>query len=354
LSTPARSKLIACFSSDPGGAQVIAAIAEELTQKLNVQIEFVTEPSGYQVHGHRYSVLAQPDETHRWLKSIQADLVLTGTSTRSLLEISAINAAKTINIPVMSIVDHWTSFRARFERDGNLTLPDLIGVIDERGRDIAIKDQIPADKLLLIGQPYWERARLFRPERPRNEFLAEYGIALDRPYLVFLSDCLLEESGGDPEASKRRWGYLETEIAEQVTQIEPIQVSWVIQLHPKELAGKYQSLSKRRSSVTEVKTSKPLELLYHSSGCVGMFTAALAQANALGKPTCRFEPGALQDYLPISTIPRFFNLEELRKEITSWFQPSRQKLTDQNEPLWKTDILIAKLQELLSIRSTRQ
>ena len=67
----------------------------------------------------------------------QAAVVLTGTGWASDLEHRARQQARAVGKPCIAVLDHYTNYRARFERDGVLALPDRLWVADDEARRLA-------------------------------------------------------------------------------------------------------------------------------------------------------------------------------------------------------------------------
>jgi hypothetical protein len=66
-----------------------------------------------------------------------ARTMVTGTGWASDIEHQARILARSAGIRNIAIVDHWTNYRARFERDGVIILPDEVWVADEEAVAIA-------------------------------------------------------------------------------------------------------------------------------------------------------------------------------------------------------------------------
>ena len=69
-----------------------------------------------------------------------ANLLIAGTGWGSNLEYDAVKFASKNMIKTISVVDHWTNYRARFIRDNVEVLPDEIWVTDDYARAIARKE----------------------------------------------------------------------------------------------------------------------------------------------------------------------------------------------------------------------
>jgi hypothetical protein len=63
--------------------------------------------------------------------------VLTGTGWASSLEHDARQLAATLQIPSIAVIDHWVNYTQRFERDGEVILPNQIWVSDRYAFEMA-------------------------------------------------------------------------------------------------------------------------------------------------------------------------------------------------------------------------
>jgi hypothetical protein len=63
--------------------------------------------------------------------------VLSGTGWASNLEHEARKRAREARLPSIAVVDHWVNYTSRFEREGQVILPDEIWVVDEYASRLA-------------------------------------------------------------------------------------------------------------------------------------------------------------------------------------------------------------------------
>jgi hypothetical protein len=83
-------------------------------------------------------------------------LVVTGTSKYSSLELSVLTLANDSGIRVISFVDHWVNFRNRFTRSGKFFKPDNLAVVDERAFSIAQTELPEANEIYIVGDSFSE------------------------------------------------------------------------------------------------------------------------------------------------------------------------------------------------------
>jgi hypothetical protein len=89
----------------------------------------------------------------------QAKTLMTGTGWSSTLEYRARKLAKRRGIFSISVLDHWTNYSARFERDGEVVLPDELWVVDEYALERA-RSTFPELPIVLKQDCYAEQQLL--------------------------------------------------------------------------------------------------------------------------------------------------------------------------------------------------
>ena len=82
--------------------------------------------------------------------------VLVTSASASPIERTAIQTAKRCGARVLSYIDAFTGYSERFNGDGEVMKPDGILVIDDGMKAEAEADGLPADRLIVVGQPAWE------------------------------------------------------------------------------------------------------------------------------------------------------------------------------------------------------
>ena len=280
-------------SSDPGGANVIAAVLRRLPE--GAQYRLFTDRHGYRVTSveNRYEVVDDPADIADEIERDRPDVVFTATSLASGVERTMISAARRRGIPCAAVIDHWTNFARRFvDESGAALFPDAVFVPDETALQIAIAEGVPPQLLRVFGHPHFVDARSYVPPGTRNSFWRGVGVRTERPVIVFLSDSLTETAGGAAEAV-REFGYTEMDTLERVLTAlgEAQNASLVIRPHPKERQEKFAAF--RADPRVSVLADAPLwDLLGHADHVIGMFSSALVEAAALGKRALRVEIGA--------------------------------------------------------------
>jgi hypothetical protein len=83
------------------------------------------------------------------------DLMLCGSSTTSDFEIFSWRMGQIGGAYVAVYLEHWKNYRARFETEDGLCLPDEVWVTDRWAADLAQRE-LPAANVLIKGNPYME------------------------------------------------------------------------------------------------------------------------------------------------------------------------------------------------------
>ena len=83
------------------------------------------------------------------------DLIITGTGPYSFEKLLT-KEAKNCNIPIISVIEHWSWYKERFEYKGEMVYPDYIFVNDTLSSELAQKNGIPYSKLVKVGNPWLE------------------------------------------------------------------------------------------------------------------------------------------------------------------------------------------------------
>ena len=293
-------KRIFFASSDPGGANVIAATIRRLPRGATYRL--FTDQQGYRVPAlaERYEVVDLASVPNVFSAG-RPDVVFTGTSITSDLELHFIREGSARGCRTAAVIDHWTNFSRRFRwPDGKRELPDVVLVPDSAASSMAAADGLPASRLRVYGQPHFTDAASFRPATTRGEFWRGSDVDPASKVVLFLSDALTETAGSE-ELAEAQFGYTESAICAHVLDAlagHP-EVTVVVRPHPKERPGKFvASLNPPR--MTLAPTAPLWETIAHSDHVIGMFSSAIVEAAALGKLPLRVEIGAGgRDFLPV-------------------------------------------------------
>ena len=220
---------ICVVSHDAGGAEIVSSYVKRngfdcICFLAGPAVEIFRRKLGQITTGSLDECLEQSD----WL------LCSLGWSVH---EWQALTLAKKQGIRVIVFLDHWTGYKARFERDGEISLPDEIWVGDEAAEMIAQKtfSNIP---IKLIPNPYHADIKDEIDLLPHNTNSNKTGLKI-------LYVC--EPTAPDSDESKRS-GYTDHDalryffecIIARDEQIDTI----CLRPHPSESRNKYAWVSK--------------------------------------------------------------------------------------------------------------
>ena len=141
-----KQELIGIVCHDAGGAEIVSSF---VLQK-NIKVEYCLEGPAIEIFERKFGSIKNNS-----LSDIvnKVDWFLCGTSWKSSLEINAIVEAKKKGKKVVSFIEHWVNYSARFNCDGVKILPDEIWVGDIYAKKIAEKS-FPGLQIKLIDNPY--------------------------------------------------------------------------------------------------------------------------------------------------------------------------------------------------------
>lgn len=222
------------------------------------------------------------------LPNTRPNLVLTGSGVVGSLDRDLINWAIQQGVPSVSVIDHWSWYRKRFEVGGQLVLPDFIIVNDEIAMDEAIEEGLPKNRLFAGGNPWLEKLScevlpVFDECVWRDEFDFPQGAVL-----VFITEALRDAF---PENSCDYLGYDEFSVLRSLIEVVPDGTTVVIKRHPEEPADKYSKLliPDKVYSIGQVSIA---ELALGASHIVGMASMLLLELAMYRSDVISFRPDA--------------------------------------------------------------
>lgn len=205
-------------------------------------------------------------------------------------ELDVVSWARSLALPVFQYVDTWYGYRRRMQSDGRLVLGDRVLVIDGHAAAEAAEEGLPADILVAVGHPVWERIGPLAPSQKRRTLFV--GAPVRRDYGMKL-------------------GYTEIEAWDMLKQ--------VIDASP-DLAGEIcyaphpDDASPLRIDGVQVVKYRA-EMLLSVDTVAGMFSAPLVDAYLSRRRAITLQPQALgYDMCPLSRhgrIPRVTAAAEL-------------------------------------------
>jgi hypothetical protein len=240
-----------------------------------------------------------------WLRREAPAALLTTTSWgQARIEPEFIAAARRNGVPSLAVVDFWSNYRARFERDGGAAWPDRIALPDEQARAEAIRDGLPPAALVATGNPHHEAllARATRSDPTPEAFRAGAGVQPGAALVLFASQ---------PIAAlyDDRLGYTERSVLAAVVAALDDVAEWLgrpivlgVRPHPRETAAPLVG-GTSRVAVIDASLDDPLDWCLAADLVVGMTSALLFDAALLGRPVVSAQPDLIgADVLPSNRL----------------------------------------------------
>ena len=294
-------KKVLVFARDPGGANIIIPLINELIKAYEVEVyakeyAFIRIKQVYTACRDIELELAEnsQEEVFLFLKSKAPDLLITGTSLNDYTERFLWKASELLGIPSFSIVDQWINLGIRFSKYDytgeekylkNMTheyLPTRIMVMDKYAKNELIKQGIEENQIYITGQPHFDTVR----EKYAMSQIVKGNN--DTVNIIYVSEPIISDYDKGQE-QKMYWGYNEKTIFLSLYQSIVEFVSWekrkvslIIRPHPREDADKWDEIiSSLNSPYIELicdKESDSFDLLKKADVVCGMSSMFLLEA----------------------------------------------------------------------------
>lgn len=294
--------VILLFASDPGGANYISILANNLKNIYEV-IFLATEHAYLQVKKLTPFIPVQlvkksfPNANNHYLVEYlihhNPAVVITDTSVRDYSSRALWLTCKSLTINSVAFLDHWTNYSERFLKhphncyleinsgENKLVLPSSIVVMDLYAKSKMKKEGIPYNKIHAFGSLYLETLSSRKPKthRPSKKKLK----------LLFVSEPITKAYGN--KLGKLKYGYTEKSIL--IMLCEELQrrrtrhfldFDLVIRPHPTESKYRYSFLIKRFKFTHISRIKNPIEDIETSDFVLGMLSSLLNESIAVDKP----------------------------------------------------------------------
>ncbi len=155
----------AVVSHDAGGAEILSNF---IKRDIN-NYYFILKGPAKKIFKNKFGKI----QISRLSNIIQkCNLILSGTSVKSNLEVNAIKYGRKFNIKSIAFLEHWINYKERFFRKGRLFLPNEIYVGDKYAK-ILCKRAFRNITVKLIKNPYWDHFRKelkkFKKRKPNKK-----------------------------------------------------------------------------------------------------------------------------------------------------------------------------------------
>ena len=235
--------------------------------------------------------------------------LLCGTSWQSDLEFNAIQLARRLGTPSAAWLDHWVNYRARFERNGTLCLPDEVWVSDPDALALA-RLQLPEVSLRQRENPY------FLDIRDSLQHETQVSPPLPGKLRILYVCEPVREHALLRYGNEMHWGYTEEQalryFLSHVTTLGRPPARILIRPHPSETADKYHAIGKEFNLPIAFSQGHTLTAEVANSDCVvGCSSMAMVVGLIGGKRVIScIPPGGHPCTLPQSNIEHLQDLVE--------------------------------------------
>ncbi len=299
---------VAAIGGDPGGAEAVAPVLAAL-QSPGVTLHAFAYRQAVEIWRARgagvqaVSEAATVEDCEGMLRECGADVLLMSTSSNGIdLEKKFTQAARVLAVPSVAVLDLWTNYRSRFANGkGELAfLPDRIAIMDERARSEMIKVGIPAESLVVTGQPAFDELAAWKRQADPNSRAAirnAFGVNSDELLVVFGSQPLVATHGDDTSRPGHP-GFTEDGVAallggalDAIALETGRRVVLLVRPHPRETEDAHSGLKSDAIRIGVSTAHHRREVMLAADLVVGMNSAFLLEATVLGCRTLSLQPG---------------------------------------------------------------
>lgn len=349
-------------AGDVGGARAILPLA------------YYAASQGHRIEGHANGTFqAEGDSAWIWhdRESLMSPKFWTDDAPDAFIFATSVNDADAVDIndiaafgdiPRLHILDNWSNYIERFEREGNrrnALLPDLYAVMDKVAYRAAIASGIPKDSLIISGHPNLTgvetvSSQPIKPGRPERILFVSEPAAIDN-------------------ATGAHRGYDEDVVSSIVcgalaqSDLSYRQIiSLFVAVHPRENSETVESRWRERLVGTDIRlhitqglqTRHALEQADH---VIGMSSILLYESWLLGKPVTSIQPElkmeSLRSFFLRDGLFAFDNKQAAREHLLQLFSvpslenPNERRQNDIESHVLAPRQLLGRLEALIGDRA---
>lgn len=274
-------KILFCYS-DPGGAKPILALAYAISNQNTITI---VSDRNYDFVSEFNLEVRHPEIGESSLPNLGHELLITGTSYTSDFELNLIKEANQNGIQTISFVDNWSGFESRFCREGQITYPDVLYVIDEKAKTNAVEFGFTSENVFSIGNPYWDYLKKWRPIESKSFIFNKYNLEESKKTILIAPDPLTNVGG------KSRFGFDEVEMLQNLLKlINPEKYNVILKIHPNQ---NMDTLAEFVNLPWKIITENNYHnhLIFYSDLIISSFSNILIEAELLKSKSIRYLEG---------------------------------------------------------------
>ena len=272
--------------NDVGPANYLAELVKEFNESIVI-------PSDLNKHIFKNYIFKTLEEGLK----LNPKVIITGTSNSKFtknIDKQLINYANENSIKCISVIEHWSWYKKRFQLDDKLLLPNYILVNDQTAYIDALKDGLPQNKLKILGNPYLEKiSQNSIIYKDIEKVKKKYNLPKNKRIIFFISEELKKSF---PENSSHYLGYDEFKVLETIKN-NHLKSSdhLVVKLHPEEDEKKYQYLLDYNISVLNLCPLKDIVNL--ADTVIGMASMLLLEIAIYRNDVISFRPKPLKNFI---------------------------------------------------------
>ena len=306
-------KKILIVFSDPGGAKPLLSLAYYLKME-GKELKIISDRE-YDFYNEFRLNVSKPQVVNDF-ENFKPEVLITGTSYTSNIEIQYIENAKKNGIISYSFIDHYTRIKNRFFNSNTYTLPNYIIVIDKFAKNIAIKEGFKSNSVFIISNPYHYYLENWTPIINKKRLLDELGLMINKMIIVYAPDPISNAGGiekfGTDEVQLSKF-FMET--LEEFESHSNLQI--IVVPHKNQNLSLLKNIFK--GSILNIhffSSDKLIELLYFSDLVIGIFSNILVEALVLKKPVLRILNNISNDPFEKVQIGKLcYNKSQLKNQI---------------------------------------
>jgi hypothetical protein len=291
--------MIFCAAGDPGGSRALLPVIEELERNgvfcAVLENGFLARELPQSLHNRLCPA------SFANIRITESSVFLFSSSVSDALPLTLARFAREVGLPVIHVLDNWSSYKSRLCTDGLVPLiPDVYTVMDKEAEADAIAEGIPASCLMVTGHPGMSlvatELKKIVAWKGRRSTARQLGYPENKVHLAFINEPFRAALGADT-ARQHHPGFTEDQIlAAFLDAIAPYKERVYITLlpHPKDSLGAVEKLWDRlRGEVEGTVLSLPQgrDILGGVDGVAGMASILLYEAWLAGLPVLALQPG---------------------------------------------------------------
>jgi surface carbohydrate biosynthesis protein len=339
------NKKVLVTSFHTGGANAISPVINRLRRENQVKVSVIGAGYAKRVfwkNSISHSIFqyylvndASESSMEKILEAESPNLVLTGQSAqdyshRYVIDQTITIAAKSKNIPVLSVSDFWTNRKPYFSDiytgEQFRYLPDMITVIDDLQKNIMIGEGFPWERLIITGNPYFDRlADLAKNFMEKEKTRKELGLSLDSFVLLYASQDIDSYYGSDSSDPKYLGYTQKTALHDLIMALDSLipshDIEMIVKPHPSENERGLAEMIRGHENYHLIdKNSDSIKAVLASDLIISPFSTVLIEAAYMDKPGISIQPGLLEKDMLITnqlgvTVP-IYEKEKILPIIT--------------------------------------